>query len=433
MPAGTIALTNNSTTVTGTGTSFTTELKVNDFLTATVGGVLYTLGVAAIASNTSLTVIQKYDGPTTSGLSWNPVPYGTMAAITAQLAAQVTYAIRGLNLDKANWQGFYTSTGNMTINLPDGNSVTGPSWPVMQKSISDGLTGKAASGSNNDITELKGLTTALSIAQGGTGAKTKADAWTALATYGNTAGTAAQGNDPRLDTVNGKSGGSISSAISVTGTVNSTSNIAAGVGGVASAQISSQTTATSELNRAGGLFTSIIYTGASNRANLNLYMATTGSVRVAKMDVYADGGGGKSFQFYQDTGNGTCSGSWNGGSDERHKTNITLVPNALQATLSFRGCTYDKKDGGREVGLIAQDVEKFCPVAVSTSGDRTFEDGTVIKDFKNLNLAGVAAAYHTESIKALFSLVELAIVDPDRALKSIDAIKAALAAEEASS
>lgn len=180
MPAGTIALTNNSTTVTGTGTSFTTELKVNDFVVAVVGGVAYTLGVAAIASNTSLTLIQKYDGPTTSGLTWNPVPFGTMTAITAQLAAQVTYAIRGLNLDKNNWQGFYTATGNMTINLPDGNSVTGPSWPAMQKSISDGLTGKAASGSNNDITELKGLTTALSIAQGGTGAKTKADAATGI-------------------------------------------------------------------------------------------------------------------------------------------------------------------------------------------------------------------------------------------------------------
>ncbi|WP_265910091.1 tail fiber domain-containing protein [Erwinia billingiae] len=425
MPAGTIALTNNSTTVTGTGTSFTTELKVNDFVVAVVGGVAYTLGVATIASNTSLTLIQKYDGPTTSGLTWNPVPFGTMSAITAQLAAQVTYAIRGLNLDKNNWQQVYTGTGNITVNLPDGSSYTGPAWNGIATSIA------------NKADLVSG---AVPVTQGGTGQKTLSGVMTwlglgdaAFKNTGTASGTLAAGNDTRLDTVNGKTGGTISSAISVNGVVNVSSNLNVGTNSAPSSQVMAASTNNSELNRAGGLFNSIIYTGASNRAQANFYMATTGSVRVAKIDVYADGSGGKSFQFYQDSGNGTCSGSWNGGSDERHKTNITLVPNALQATLSFRGCTYDKKDGGREVGLIAQDVEKFCPVAVSTSGDRTFEDGTVIKDFKNLNLAGVAAAYHTESIKALFSLVELAIVDPDRALKSIDAIKAALAAEEASS
>ncbi|TQC75522.1 hypothetical protein [Pantoea dispersa] len=128
MPAGTIALTNNSATVTGSGTSFTTELKVNDFVVSTVGGVAYTLGVKSIESNTSLTLMENYTGPSASGQSWTPVPYGTMAAITAQLAAQVTYAIRGLNLDKANWQQVFTAPGNITVSLPDGTSWQGPSW-----------------------------------------------------------------------------------------------------------------------------------------------------------------------------------------------------------------------------------------------------------------------------------------------------------------
>lgn len=180
MPAGTIVLTNNSTNVTGTGTSFTTELKVNDFVVAVVGGVAYTLGVAAIASNTSLTLIQKYDGPTTSGLAWNPVPFGTMAAITAQLAAQVTYAIRGMNLDKANWQQVFTGTGDITVNLPDGTSWTGPAWNSFTTSLNNLSTTKAGKGANSDITSLSGLTTALSITQGGTGSKNAADARTAL-------------------------------------------------------------------------------------------------------------------------------------------------------------------------------------------------------------------------------------------------------------
>lgn len=172
MPAGTIALTNNSATLTGTGTSFTTELKVNDFVVSTVGGLAYTLGVKSIQSNTSLTLMEVYTGPSAAGQSWTPVPYGTMSAITAQVAAQVTYAIRGFNLDKANWQQIFTGTGTVTINLPDGTSWQGPAWG----GITTTLNNKAAKGANSDITSLSGLTTAVTISQGGTGGKTAAEA-----------------------------------------------------------------------------------------------------------------------------------------------------------------------------------------------------------------------------------------------------------------
>ncbi|QBR52648.1 tail fiber domain-containing protein [Erwinia sp. QL-Z3] len=395
MPAGTISLTNNSTTITGTGTSFTTELKVNDFVTATVGGVLYTLGVAAIASNTSLTVIQKYDGPTTSGLSWNPVPYGTMAAITAQLAAQVTYAIRGMNLDKNNWQQIFTGTGNVTVTLPDGTSWTGPAW----NGIATAITNKA------DL-----VSGAVAITQGGTGAKTKADAWTALATYGTTAGTAAQGNDSRITGALQRTGGTMTSQI-----------------------FSSVVGAPAIIKTAPGAQSGINYLGQASLNN-NQYMTidVTGTAQNIFTRIVTWNTNPKVFGFY-DNGNGTCDGSWISGSDERHKSNIKLVPKSLQAVLSWRGCTYDKKDGMSEVGLIAQDVEKSCPTAVMNTGLREFTDGTVIEDFKSLNVAGVAAAYHTEAIKALFSLVELALVDPEKALSSIDDIKAALSKGEATS
>lgn len=46
--------------------------------------------------------------------------------------------------------------------------------------VGDALAGKAASGENTDITSLSGLTTALSLAQGGTGAKTDSGARAAL-------------------------------------------------------------------------------------------------------------------------------------------------------------------------------------------------------------------------------------------------------------
>ena len=128
MPAGTIALTINSKTITGSGTAFTTELKVNDFVVAVVGGVTYTLGVASIASNTSLTLNTAFGGPTTSGLAWTAVPNQAMVGITAQIAADTARAIRGLNYDKANWQQVFSAPGDVTVTLPDGSQFTGPSW-----------------------------------------------------------------------------------------------------------------------------------------------------------------------------------------------------------------------------------------------------------------------------------------------------------------
>lgn len=186
MPAGTITLTNNSTAVTGAGTSFTTELKPNDFLVAVVGGVTYTLGVNSITSNTALVLKTAYNGPSTTGLAWTPIPNGALVGITAQVAADVAKAIRGLNLDKANWQQVYSGTGNITVNLPDGSSYTGPSWG----NITTLLGGKANSSDLGD---------------------------SATRNVGKTSGTVAAGNDSRFSSVDGMSGGTISTTVTMPG------------------------------------------------------------------------------------------------------------------------------------------------------------------------------------------------------------------------
>ncbi|NKE95214.1 phage tail protein [Pantoea agglomerans] len=135
MPAGTIALTNNSTAVTGTGTSFTAELKANDFIVTVVGGVTYTLGVQSVNSATSVTLTTAYNGPTASGVAWTALPNSALVAITAQVAADVAKAIRGLNLDKANWQQVYSASGNITVTLPDGSQFSGPSWNYLSTQL----------------------------------------------------------------------------------------------------------------------------------------------------------------------------------------------------------------------------------------------------------------------------------------------------------
>lgn len=172
MSAGTLTLTNNSAAVTGTGTPFNTELAAGDFIVFIVGGVPYTLPVKSVESATALTLVSAYTGPTQSGAAWYAVPRVALNMVTGDLVTKSAEALRGLNYDKQNWQQVFSGTGTVTVKLPDGSTYTGPAW----NSITTALNGKAAKGANTDITSLGGLTTALSVTQGGTGGKTPADA-----------------------------------------------------------------------------------------------------------------------------------------------------------------------------------------------------------------------------------------------------------------
>lgn len=172
MTVGTLTLTNDTDAVTGSGTAFTAELAAGDFIVVTVGGIPYTLPVKAVNNNTSLTLVSVYTGPTQSGAAWSAVPRVALNMVTAALVAQSAEALRGLNYDKQNWQQFFTADGDVTITLPDTSQTTGPSAKKLINSVSD----KAKKGNNSDITSLTGLTTPLSVAQGGTGGATPADA-----------------------------------------------------------------------------------------------------------------------------------------------------------------------------------------------------------------------------------------------------------------
>ncbi|HID3971105.1 TPA: phage tail protein [Enterobacter cloacae] len=161
MSAGTLTLTNNSAAVTGSGTAFTTELAAGDFIVVTVGGIPYTLAIKTVNSNTSLTLVSSYTGPTQAGAAWYAVPRVAMNLVTAALVVQSAEALRGLNYDKQNWQSIFSGTGNVTVTLPDGSSFTGPAW----NSFTQALNGKADKVSG-----------AVPVNQGGTGATTAENA-----------------------------------------------------------------------------------------------------------------------------------------------------------------------------------------------------------------------------------------------------------------
>lgn len=165
MSAGTLTLTNNSAAVGGSGTAFTTELAAGDFILVTVGGIPYTLPVKTINSNTSLTLVSNFIGPTQSGSAWSAVPRVAMNLVTAALVAQSAEALRGLNYDKQNWQQVFSVSGNVTVKLPDGTTYSGPSW----KYLADNMATKSSG--------------AVPVNQGGTGATTESGARDNLSVY----------------------------------------------------------------------------------------------------------------------------------------------------------------------------------------------------------------------------------------------------------
>lgn len=404
MPAGTIALTNNSTAVTGTGTSFTADLKANDFVVAVVGGVAYTLGIKSVDSNTALTLAQSYTGPAASGLAWTPVPFGTMTAITAQLAAQVTYAVRGFNLDKANWQQVYSASGNITVTLPDGSQYSGPSWNAVANSV----TGKMDKAKNlDDLTDKSAARTNLGLGD----AATKS--------VGTAANTVAAGNDSRLGTLEGKSGGAINGGISLfKGNMESVGADAAGGAYYGT-----------------GIFQILYARGAYSdpRGAFSLFRTVEEVGTKAYAQIYFDGFGTTvQWQFLNSGSALAASGSWVNGSDIRLKEKLEKIPDALSKVSQLTGYTYTR-DGTRSTGLIANDLEKVLPEAVVNGGSYTFQNdtgdfkkGDSIKNTKAVAYGEIAGLF-VEAIKELKERLEskdATITELQKRMKAIDGLDA---------
>ncbi|WMA41262.1 phage tail protein [Enterobacter hormaechei] len=163
---GTIAISGN--TLTGTGTNFTAagSLIRNGCTVIAMTSPVQVFQITTIGSATSLTVTPAAN-PT--------VPAGTRFAILLSDSLSVD----GLAQDIAETFTMYQRYMSGFADVMNGTSdvtitINGTALTVSgQKSL-------AKKGANNDITSLSGLTTALSISQGGTAAKNAADARTNL-------------------------------------------------------------------------------------------------------------------------------------------------------------------------------------------------------------------------------------------------------------
>ncbi|WP_210490818.1 tail fiber domain-containing protein [Pantoea ananatis] len=397
---GTVQLTKGSTTVTGNGTNFTDSaagVNLGDMLMA--GGAF--MEVAGVNSDTTLTLAVPSEVTVPPGSSFTIVTSFQMS--NSSLSKKVSAAMDRILQNIANWMTLLTQTGNVTI-TPYGSdaSYSGRSWREMNTQIDNNATNigtKLAKSSN--LADLPNIPAARDNIGVG---------------YGTSAGTVAQGNDARLNTVDGKSGGTISGSLTTSGPITGPATGGLAVGAGESNRV--------ELNNVGSggntgtpvgwtvyrWYNELVQTGIRRSGDTSIQSYFMAMSNVGSCE-------------FQRSGNASAPGSWVNGSDERHKTKIKTVSDPLPVVLSWRGTTYDKKDGVREVGLIAQDVEKSCPEAITKNGDRKFMDGTVIPDFKYLNIAGAAAAYHTEAIKTIFEILYQLAESPDEALKTLEIIR----------
>ncbi|MDF9617032.1 hypothetical protein P5705_05210 [Pseudomonas entomophila] len=147
---GTVSITAGQTTVTGAGTNFPANARVGDAFQGPDGRWYE---VTNIASSTVLSILPAYQGATVSAGAYGLAPMQGYVKESADRLRQVVEQ--------------YGTTLALFGNAAD--VVT------LRTNI-----GAAKSGANNDITSLTGMTTALSIAQGGTGSATSAAAKTAL-------------------------------------------------------------------------------------------------------------------------------------------------------------------------------------------------------------------------------------------------------------
>lgn len=147
---GTVAVTNGQTTVTGTGTSFAANGRVGDAFQGP-DGLWYE--VTNIASPTVMSILPAYLGVTAASGSYGLAPM----------------------------QGYVKESADRLRQLVEqfGSTLALLGNPADVAALRANI-GAAARGVNGDITSITGLTTALSIAQGGTGAKTAAAARTAF-------------------------------------------------------------------------------------------------------------------------------------------------------------------------------------------------------------------------------------------------------------
>lgn len=135
---------------------------------------------AAFGGTTTLNAVGASGTVVLTTTQYTP-PFVTISgALTANVTYQLPSGVGG------EWSVNNATTGSFTVTWASAGGGTSVNLPQGKRTVvqADGtniFTGPAASGANADITSLSGLTTPLSVSQGGTGGATASAAWGNLA------------------------------------------------------------------------------------------------------------------------------------------------------------------------------------------------------------------------------------------------------------
>ncbi|MDU4843250.1 MAG: tail fiber domain-containing protein [Leclercia adecarboxylata] len=205
---------------------------------------------------------------------------------------------------------------------------------------------------------------------------------------GTTSGKVAAGDDSRLNTIDGKTGGKVKGDyIVLDNTYGHTTQLM-----------------TYNPGSAGTHFGGMVMKRPNSQGYV-LSQYSTSDYEVASVTIGIDGPGGSvSWAFNR---NGQAVGNWQPASDVRIKHNIKRIVDPLAAMRSISGCEWDRLDNGLHgYGFIAQEVEVLFPQAVTVAGDIKLNDDSVVEDAKTVDTFGLSAALHHEAILALMETVD---------------------------